>query len=277
MPVGRRGWVLIAILVAGVWALSASGLGPRSVLPSRGGLAVVGQFMLSAFQPALDGATIRIALDAARRTMVFAAAAMSLSLIIGIALGFPASAAWWEGDPAGGSRWWRRFLARAGGPMLWGTARTLIVLMRSVHELLWAVLFLAALGLNTFAAVVAIAIPYGGTLAKIFSEMIDETDRRSGQALRAAGASGVQVFLFGLLPRAAPDMASYAFYRFECSVRASAVLGFFGYPTLGYHIRQSFDNLYYAQVWTYLYMLFVLVIVLDVWSAKLRRRFVAYE
>ena len=68
------------------------------------------------------------------------------------------------------------------------------------------------------------------------------------------------MFVFGLLPRALPDMCAYAFYRFECAVRSSAVLGFFGFPTLGYSIAQSFENLHYGEVWTYLYMLMVLVI-----------------
>ena len=158
---------------------------------------------------------------------------------------------------------------------MWGSARLLIGGMRSVHELLWAVLFLAALGLNTFGAVVAIAIPYGGTLAKIFSEMLEEAPRDSAHALRGLGAGPLQVFLFGQLPRALPDMAAYAFYRFECSVRSAAVLGFFGFPTLGYSIAQAFENLHFAEVWTYLYLLMGLVVAIEVWSGALRRRFVA--
>ena len=147
--------------------------------------------------------------------------------------------------------------------------------MRSVHELLWAVLFLAAFGLNTFGAVIAIAIPYAGTLAKIFSEMIDEAPRDSGLALRRLGASRLVEFWFGLVPRALPDMSAYAFYRFECAIRSSAVLGFFGFPTLGYGIAQSFENLHYGEVWTYLYALMALVVAVELWSGALRERFVA--
>jgi phosphonate transport system permease protein len=147
--------------------------------------------------------------------------------------------------------------------------------MRSVHELLWAVLFLAAFGLNSFGAVIAIAIPYGGTLAKIFSELLEEAPRESARALAQLGASPAQRFAFGLAPRALPDMCAYAFYRFECAVRSSAVLGFFGFPTLGYSIAQAFENLHYREVWTYLYALIALVLLLELWSASLRRRFVA--
>jgi phosphonate transport system permease protein len=161
------------------------------------------------------------------------------------------------------------------GPVVWTIARAIMVGMRSVHELLWAVLFLAAFGLNSFTAVVAIALPYGGTLAKIFSEMIDEAPRDSAGALRQLGATGTQTFLLGLLPRALPDMWAYAFYRFECAIRSSAVLGFFGFETLGYAIKQSFENLQYGEVWLYLWTLFGLVVLVELWAASARRRFVA--
>jgi phosphonate transport system permease protein len=76
----------------------------------------------------------------------------------------------------------------------------------------------------------------------------------------------------GLLPRALPDMTAYAFYRFECAIRSSAILGFFGFPTLGYYLSASFENLYYREVWTYLYALFALVLVIEMTSARLRKR-----
>jgi phosphonate transport system permease protein len=70
-----------------------------------------------------------------------------------------------------------------------------------------------------------------------------------------------------------PDMITYSFYRFECALRSSAILGFFGYPTLGFFIAASFENLHYGEVWTYLYTLFFLVTVVDWWSGALRKRF----
>lgn len=284
LPVSARGGVAIGCVVAGLWAAYVADLAPSDLIPSSGGMAVAGEFFSSAVRPALrsqaTGLGVEVpsllvtALKAAWTTVAFAASAMSLAVIIGLVLGFPASSAWWEGDPSGGGRL-RAVVGRTLGPLLWAVTRVWIALMRSVHELIWAVLFLAAFGLNNLAAVVAIAIPFGGTLAKVFSEMIDEVPRDVGEALRASGASPLQVFCFGLLPRAIPDMAAYAFYRFECALRASAVLGFFGFPTLGLYIRLSFDNLFYREVWTYLYTLFLLVALVDWWSGALRRRFVA--
>ena len=144
--------------------------------------------------------------------------------------------------------------------------------MRSIHELLWALLFLIALGLTPIAAVIAIAIPFSGTFAKIFSEMIDEAPSDAADALSASGATPLRVYLFGLVPRALPDMLAYILYRFECALRASAVIGFFGIATLGFYIRNAFEDLNYPLVWTYLYALILMVILFDVWSGYARRR-----
>lgn len=280
----RRRWVLLAITIAAVLAALTLKASLADLVPQRGGAELVRRFFARALTPAFDyegevpegtPPLLLAALAAMRRTLVFGVAAMSLALVGGVVLGFLGSSAWWSGARAGGGSAWSRFLYRAIAPSVWGAARVLIVGMRSVHELLWAVLFLAALGLNHVTAVVAIAIPYTGTLAKVFSEMIDEAPRDAAGALRAAGATNVQVFTLGLLPRALPDMCAYAFYRFECAIRSAAVLGFFGFPTLGYSISAAFENLHYGEVWTYLYALCVLVVGVELWSGALRRRFVA--
>lgn len=276
-PLGPRGAVLLLLGVLGLVAALALGLTPSKLLPNRGGLELLGRFLAAAVRPALDyqgefrpeTPFLLKVLAATGRTLLFAVAAMSLSLLVGLPLGVLASSVWWRPEAFGGGR--LRLLAR---PLLVG-ARVGIALLRSVHELLWAVILLAALGLNTFGAVVAIAIPYAGTLAKVFSEMLDEAPRNNAEALRGLGAPPLSAFLYGLFPRALPDLAAYAFYRFECSVRASAVLGFFGYATLGYHLRLSFEDLHYREVWTYLYALLLLVFVLEAWSAALRRRMAA--
>jgi phosphonate transport system permease protein len=269
------------LVVAAGWGFAhVSGVAER-LAPTSGGLGVAAAFLSRAFSPALTyesdapaGTTPLIwkAIGAAGTTVSFAAAAMSLALAAAIVLTFLASSAWWAGDPGGGRR--RLTVSRATGPVLYGVTRVVIALTRSVHELLWAVLLLAAFGLGHLTAVLAIAIPYAGVLAKVFSEMIDETPRDAAGALREAGASPLQAFAVALAPRALPDMTAYAFYRFECALRSSAILGFFGFPTLGYFIAASFENLLYGEVWTYLYALFALVAIADWWSGALRRRFV---
>lgn len=280
-PLRTRGAVLLGLLLAGVWAFLHLDLTFAQLTPGQGGLEIAGEFFSRALTPAISSEAdfvppgtpplLLASLDAAASTLIHAAAAMSLALVLGIVLGFFGSTAWWAGDPLRGRGWLRRTLA----PVLYTGTRVLIAFMRSVHEVLWAVLFLAAFGLTPLSAVVAIAIPYGGTLAKIFSEMVDEAPRGAAFALRGAGASALQVFWFGLVPRAVPDMLAYAFYRFECALRSSAVLGFFGYETLGREIEQAFQSTNYGEVWTHLYVLVGMVVVFDAWSGALRRRFVA--
>jgi ABC-type phosphate/phosphonate transport system permease subunit len=282
-PWSARGIVVVVLVAMAVLSAMYLELGTRSLVPSMPGLHAAQKFFVRALSPAIAHQSevpagtpplVVSALRAAGMTIVIAAEAMSLAVIIGLLLAFAASSAWWMGDPSGAHRWWLRMVRRSIVPALYGVVRVVIAVMRSTHELLWAVLFLAAFGLTQSSAVLAIAIPFGGTLAKVFSEIIDEAPRDSANALRTAGASPLQVFFFGLLPRALPDMTAYAFYRFECALRSSAVLGFFGFPTLGYFIAASFENLYYGEVWTYLYTLFALVLLVEAWSGALRRRLV---
>lgn len=281
---GTRRGVLLVIMLAGLWSAYYLHLTPSGLIPSSGGLKLAGEFFGAAATPAFsyEGEFVPEAalplwvktLKAAATTIIFAVAATSLSMTLGLPLGFLASSAWWADECPGGRSWWLRWFRRTLPSLAHGATRTGIGLMRSVHELIWAVLFLAAMGLSPLAAVLAIAIPYTGILAKICSEMIDEAPRDSALALRASGASGIQVFVFGLLPRAVPDLIAYSLYRFECALRASAVLGFFGIPTLGYFIKTSFANTHYHEVWTYLYVMVILIMILDAWSGAIRRRLV---
>lgn len=274
-------WIA-GILLTALWASQGLDIHLNELVPDGSGSQIMGRFLSAALHPAFDyesavpAGTVPLlskVLDAVRRTLVFAAAGMSLSLLIGLPLGALASTSWWE-DSEDTSTGLAKLTNRVGRSGLFVALRAVIAVMRSIHELLWAILFLAALGLNSFSAVCAIAIPYGGTLAKVFSEMLDETPRDTADVLRGSGASKLQVFLFGLLPRALPDMAAYTFYRLECAVRSSAMLGFFGFPTLGYFIKLAFVNQHYREVWTYLWALILVVVALELVSGALRRRVV---
>jgi phosphonate transport system permease protein len=275
--IGRRTLVVLALLLAGVWSFFQLDLGVAGLVPAQGGWKMASAFFARAFSPALSHETafkpedslLAISWASARLTLFFAAAAMALSLVLGIVLGFFASTAWWSGG--GGSRS-RGTTVLA--PAVYGATRALIAGMRSVHELLWALVLLIVFDTSPTTAIIAIAIPYGGTLAKIFSEMIDEAPRAPAIAMREAGASGLQAFLFGLVPAALPDMTAYTFYRFECALRSAAILGFFGFPTLGLRIKQAFQNLDYGETWTHLYVLIALIVVFDLWSGAIRRRLV---
>jgi len=284
-PFPVRRTLLILIALSGIGSALHLELRPGNLRPDAGGLRVAATFFGAAVSPAtsyeaafVPEGTIPLLAKAGAATIttvIFAAAAASLSTLLGLILGFLASAAWWSDDPIGGVSIIRRLMQRTVRPAVFVTTRFVIALARSMHELLWAVLFLGAMGLTNLTAVMAIVIPYTGIMAKICSEIIDEAPREAAHALRAAGASPLQVFFCGLLPRALPDLCAYAIYRFECALRSSAVMGFFGIPTLGYYIHASFSNTHYREVWTYLYALLALVALADNWSGGLRRRLVS--
>lgn len=278
---GARVMVFAAILLAGLWAAWSLGLLETGPSIGEAGWRTVREFFGRALTPALrseapppfGGASILPdVFEAIRGTLVFAAAAVGLAAVIGLILGFLGSTAWWSGDPGGGRSLPGRVLRRTVLPAVYGVTRVLIAAMRSTHELIWAILFLIALGRGEMAAVIAIAIPTSGTIAKLVSEMIDEAPRSAAIALRAAGASPLQVFAVGLFPRAFSDVASALFYQLECCLRSAAILGFFGYPTLGYHLKTSFENLRFGEVWTHLYALLALILIVEWWSGAVRKR-----
>lgn len=197
-------------------------------------------------------------------TLRYALASMGIALIAGLILGVLASHAFWNAGPGQTTPAWRQAARTA--------FRVACVALRSVHELLWAIVLLAAIGLSDTAAVLALAIPFTGILAKVFSELLDEAPTLADRAFEGLGARSAVALLVGRLPAAWPDMAAYGFYRFECAVRSSAVLGFFGFQTIGYHLELSFASLHYREVWTQLYLVLLLVWGLERWSLVLRRR-----
>ena len=264
----RRFGLLGAIAFLALGSAAWLDLGPAGLWPGPHAFEQLGRFAAAAAAPALRGQsdlalpTLPRALEAALHTVAFAAAATSLALAAGAVLGVLAS-----------RRWWRRVGAPRGlGAAGHAAVRIAIGLLRSVHELLWAAVLLAAFGLHPAAAVLAIALPYAGTLAKVFSEMLDEAPDDVALALEGAGAAPLASFAFGLLPRVLPDAGAYAFYRFECALRSAAVLGFFGFPTLGKLVWESAGQLYYNELWTYLYTLIALIVAVEAWSAALRQR-----
>jgi phosphonate transport system permease protein len=194
---------------------------------------------------------------AAWQTVAYAVAGISLAVLIGLPLSVIASGCAVESSRTG--------VALAVG------ARFFLASLRSTHELVWAVLFVAAFGLSSLTAILAIALPYGGILGRIYAELLAEVPGEPLRALRAAGASPFRVFLYGRFPMALPDMLSYGFYRFECAIRAAAIMSFVGIRGLGYEIQLSLHDLLFGQVWTLLLLLVALVVLVDLWSSRVRR------
>lgn len=142
--------------------------------------------------------------------------------------------------------------------------RTLAASVRAVHELFWGLLLMQVLGLSSLTGVLAIALPYAGIFAKVFGEFLEEADPAPAAAL-AADRRRLGRFFFARLPLVWADIKAYTAYRLECALRASAILGFIGLPTLGFHLETAFREGHYDAGAALLYLLFALILTLRVW------------
>jgi phosphonate transport system permease protein len=149
--------------------------------------------------------------------------------------------------------------------------RGVMVVLRSVPELIWALVFVRVVGLGPTAGVLAIALTYAGMLGKVYGEILESGDAHPAASLLRNGAGRVQAFFYGLLPQNAGELTSYTVYRWECAIRSSAVLGFVGAGGLGQQMDSSMKMFNGGEVSTMLIVFVLLVAGTDRLSAWLRR------
>ncbi|WP_323162441.1 ABC transporter permease, partial [Pseudomonas glycinae] len=167
--------------------------------------------------------------------------------------------------------------SRSGRPSLLGRllrwpVRGLLIFLRSVPEIVWALLFVRAVGLGPAAGVLAIAITYSGMLGKVYAEIYESTDQRPAHALLQAGSGRLASFAYGVLPNVAAELLSYTVYRWECAIRASVVMGFVGAGGLGQQIDLSIRMFAGGEVASMLLTFLLLVLGADQLSRLLRWR-----
>ena len=146
--------------------------------------------------------------------------------------------------------------------------RTLAAVLRSVHEVFWALLFIQIFGLTTLTGVLAIAVPFSGALAKVFGEQLDDVNPTPRLAIYSTNKTNLSVFLFTQLPQAFQGMATYTAYRMECAIRSSVVLGFIGLPTLGFYLETALRTGEYSLASGMLLTLLALLYSLRFWLKK---------
>lgn len=151
------------------------------------------------------------------------------------------------------------------------TAHWILVLLRSMPELVWALIFVRVVGLGATAGVLAIALTYGGMLGKVYAEILDSSDAHATTNLMRNGAGRLQAFFYGLLPQNAGELTSYTVYRWECAIRSSTVLGFVGAGGLGQVMDSSMKNFNGSEVASILLIFMLLVWLADWLSAELRK------
>src|SRR5712691_9586977 len=143
--------------------------------------------------------------------------------------------------------------------------RLLCAFLRSVHELFWALLLIQVAGLTPTTGILAVAIPYSGIFAKVFSEMIEEADFSIERTLPARTSIVVR-FAFVRIPELAPQFWTYTLYRLECGLRSTLVLGFIGLPTIGFHLDSFFKQGHYAQAAALLFAFYGLIGTRRLWA-----------
>ncbi len=228
-----------------------------------GNLATMRGFLSQFFPPALDAGFLRLLAAATLETLAMATAGVALAMLVAIPAGIALSESLSVSalGPGPGRR-----LARSARALL----RAVVLGLRGVPEIVWALLLVRALGLGPWAGVLALALTYGGMLAKVYAEILDSADPRPARALLLSGSGRIAALGWGLLPSTLRELASYTVYRWECGVRASVVMGFVGAGGLGQLMDQAMRMLNGGEVSTILLVFLLLVLLADLLSALLR-------
>jgi phosphonate transport system permease protein len=156
--------------------------------------------------------------------------------------------------------------------LVFHVTRMFLNALRAINELVFALIFVSAVGLGPFAGVLAIALHATGMLAKFCAEEAEGVDKGQIEALQATGASKMQVILFAVIPQVVPAFISYAIYRLDVSIRSATVLGLVGAGGLGFSLIQTMKLFKYHQTATCILVIFLLVLVSDWICSKLRER-----
>ena len=164
------------------------------------------------------------------------------------------------------------------GPLAWVLARLpyilaplLLNLLRSIPELVWALLFVRALGLGAAPGVLALAVSYGGMLGKVYADILEAVPPAPLEALQSTGASRLQLVLYGWLPQVWPNMLAYTLYRWECALRAAVLMGFVGAGGIGQQIELSMRMFEYHEAVSLIGIIFALSALVE-WLGDILRR-----
>jgi len=259
----RAAGLLVAIAL--LWPLAVIGeFHPWALFEARN-LRVMGGFLAGFLPPASDREFLACLGRATLETLAIASAGMALAIVVAVPLAIASTQALSISRIGPGP-------GRRRGEMLRAVLRMLLVVLRGVPELVWALLFVRVFGLGPAAGVLALGLTYGGMLAKVYAEILESGDGRPARALLEAGGSRLQALSYGLLPGNAQELTSYTVYRWECAVRASVVMGFVGAGGLGQLMDQSMKMLNGGEAASILLTFLVLVLAADALSSFFRRQ-----
>lgn len=219
---------------------------------------------LSGFWPlAHSGEFLRLMLAETWRTVAMATAGIALGMVLAVPLTLVSTRVLSISALSG--------RMAAGPAAVRQLTRWLLIVLRSVPELVWALVFVRVVGLGPTAGVLAIALTFGGMLGKVYGEILESGETHAAETLLRNGAGRLQAFFYGLLPASAAELTSYTVYRWECAIRSSVVLGFVGAGGLGQQMDNSMKMFNGGEVATMLLIFMALVALADRFSAWLRK------
>ena len=258
---GRLFWLAAGGVL--LWPLLVATEFKPWLLVEPASLKITGRFLASFLPPAHSADFLALVARETWRTVAIASAGMTLALVLALPLTLLStrvlSISALSGRMARGPFWLRQAL------------RWLLIVLRSVPELVCALVFVRVVGLGPTAGVLAIALTYGGMLGKVYGEILESGETHATETLLRNGSSRLQAFFFGLLPQNAAELTSYTVYRWECAIRSSVVLGFVGAGGLGQQLDSSMKMFNGGEVLTMLAVFVALVALADRVSSGLRR------
>jgi phosphonate transport system permease protein len=264
--------LLVAVLAFLVWSYRGAEI-DLSQLFSRDGLGQILIYLAKLVPPDFSPNVLREAWKGTIETFAISFMGTLMAVAIALAIVFFASrnliysGLLYEMEPTQG---WKRSARMI--PYL--AAKSLLNILRTIPEMVWALIFVFLVGLGPFPGVLALGVHTGGVLGKLFGEVLEDVDSQPIESLQSTGASRLQILFYGILPQVLPQFISYTLYRWEVNIRVAAVLGLVGAGGLGQRIHIAISLFLENQLLTLILAVYVLVTVVDYLSAYLRRKFI---
>jgi phosphonate transport system permease protein len=257
----RLFWISATLVL--LWPLGVATEFRPWVLFEPKNLKVTGQFLATFVPLAHDAEFLRMVARETWRTVAMATAGVTLALVLAVPFTLIGTRVLSVSALSGRMAPLPAAVRHA--------VRWLLIVLRSIPELVWALVFVRVVGLGPTAGVLAIALTYAGMLGKVYGEILESGEPHATQTLLRNGSGRLQAFFYGLLPANAAELTSYTVYRWECAIRSSVVLGFVGAGGLGQQLDNSMKMFNGGEVASMLLVFMVLVALADRASAWLRK------
>lgn len=243
--------IVLVLVVMHLYAFSATDFRPEALVTGAKGMA---NFMAEAFPPDLSSEVLTKGIEGALTTLWIGLLGTTVSVPFALLLAV--------------------FGARTTSPhpVVYQAARGILSFFRAVPDIVFALIFVTAVGLGPFAGVLALICHNTGVMGKLWSEAMEDIDPGPEQALRTAGASRWQVVANATIPSVLPQLTGLLLYRFDVNVRSSLVLGLVGAGGIGLLINKAIKTFQFDEMLTYLVIILVVIIVVDLASAWIRKR-----